>query len=397
MAHPIKLPPFPLPSGDSPRAPDSPHEQYIRSRTGTAGYVQWLINRWQRPREVSPRTLVDRMVMTSEAYEAQLQAIAVREQGSVIMRIFFTKALKELPLTTLVRSDFFWLSKNFRHICHLLERDQEKFLQLLDLTSLENFILYPGVCHTEMQVAAILEHALHRPEKLEGLIDIIFNVLGDTRNGSSLDRRYLYYLHCLILMKKESIVVERLAIKWVYLMPIAIEKLKQLATEENAIELLKVISFIESIPRLSLETLALSRFFWLSNPLEHVCKLLEHQYEKFQQLLDLTSADNFALYPHICRTQQQMLAVALHALKDPKKLEVLVDAILKLLGEKRPSINARYMFYMAYLIEKGSGAFIAGRLALQWKNITPAALEKLQKLENAPEVQKVMAENLSRP
>jgi hypothetical protein len=157
-----------------------------------------------------------------------------------------------------------------------------------------------------------------------------------------------------------------------------------------------LLAFVEkALKAISLERLIATKYFWMDRHLDYVCSAIEDQ--PFRILLGLTPQENLIQYPLHCKTTKQVEILLDMALE--LNIIDMTDAVLIAIGDERNTneLNQLLYYYLTLLTQKKkSDQFIAERLCAQWSKLEEAQIEALQKLENAPHVQNVIAENRKR-
>jgi hypothetical protein len=157
-------------------------------------------------------------------------------------------------------------------------------------------------------------------------------------------------------------------------------------------------AFLDKALRLlPLETLTESSYFWVDRHIEYVCQALKDKPEQYHALLQLTPKEFYIQYPAHCKTRKQVEMMLDVAFEDKAKLEDMTDAVLIAIGDERNTIELDeiYYYYLSLLIEKkGSDEYIAERLKSSWEKLEQTHILAIQKIENAPHIQKIIAENL---
>ncbi len=155
----------------------------------------------------------------------------------------------------------------------------------------------------------------------------------------------------------------------------------------------------KAVNSLPLEQLLTTPYCWTNENIEHIFTLLSNQPERLRKLFEVTSPSTYIVYPGLCKTKEHVIMMLDVAYADGDKLREITNIVLTMLGDARngPELDHLYYFYLSSLIQRqGSDAYIAERLQIHWKEIPQEHFSALQKIENAPQVQKFIAENLPR-
>ncbi len=159
-----------------------------------------------------------------------------------------------------------------------------------------------------------------------------------------------------------------------------------------------MLAFLEKALRLlPLKTLITSHYFWADRQIEYVCEALKDKPEQYRALLQLTPKEFYIQHPCHCKTKQQVEMMLEDAFEDKIKLEDTTDAVVIAIGDERNTeeLDELYYYYFSLLAQrKGSHEYIAERIKINWEKLEQMHISALQKIENAPHIQKVIAENL---
>lgn len=157
-----------------------------------------------------------------------------------------------------------------------------------------------------------------------------------------------------------------------------------------------MLAFLDkALGLLPLETLTTSPHFWLDRHIEYICQRLKP--EQYQALLKLTPPEFYIQYPAHCKNREQVEMMLDDAFEDKEKLKDITDAVLIAIGDQRNTkeLDELYYYYLSLLFKrKGSDSYIAERIKINWGKLEPMHITALQKIKNAPHIQKVIAENL---
>ncbi|MBS0648051.1 MAG: hypothetical protein JSS10_02360 [Verrucomicrobia bacterium] len=159
-----------------------------------------------------------------------------------------------------------------------------------------------------------------------------------------------------------------------------------------------LLAFVnKALKAIPLGHLIKTKYFWMDRHLDYVCSTIED--EPFKILLRLTPQENFIQYPLHCKTTKQVELLLEMTLENEQNMTDMTDAVLIALGDDRNTaeLNQLLYYYLLLLIQKKkSDQFIAERVCANWPALDALQITALQKIENAPHIQKVIAENLSR-
>jgi hypothetical protein len=149
------------------------------------------------PRTILAMSIVREMRCTPRSYNNEMEEIFTHHSDPRVSRIYLTKALTSVPLSTLTNSHFFWGHDNFSHVCELLVKQPGQFRKLLEVIPPEKYNYIPGQCKNEEQIQILLEVALGKVKMLEEVTDAVLIMIGEPRN-EELDKLYYFYLKMLM-------------------------------------------------------------------------------------------------------------------------------------------------------------------------------------------------------
>lgn len=158
-----------------------------------------------------------------------------------------------------------------------------------------------------------------------------------------------------------------------------------------------------SLAALPLKDLTSSPFFWSEATHQYVWTKFEATEGKIEELIQFTPAPFFFKLPLICRTMLQASFILNEACQDELKLVEMVKGVLTHIGDEREKKKNRndvdkqliYQFFLNQVFQiKGNDRLIADQLE-QCEGLQDAQVIALKKLQQFPEVQKVIAQKHS--